>query len=141
MTAARTPAGAARRLVALPGRAIGAVLLVLLAGYRRFVSPLLGPRCRYYPSCSSYAEQAVRVHGAGKGTLLALARVGRCHPWTPGGVDHVPPRGRWRTEPAAEPAAGSTTRPTRPVVPSCAPTPSPTPAPTLDHLPAPERVP
>lgn len=94
-------------VLALPGRAARAVLLGLLWLYRRFVSPLLGPRCRYYPSCSSYAEQAIRVHGAGKGTLLALARLGRCHPWTPGGVDHVPPRGRWRRDPdlGAQPQA------------------------------------
>jgi uncharacterized protein len=71
---------------------IGArVCLMLIGGYRRFVSPLLGPHCRFYPSCSAYAMAAVRTHGAGRGLLLAVRRIGRCHPWNPGGVDPVPP--------------------------------------------------
>ena len=49
------------------------------------------PRCRFHPSCSTYAVEAVRVHGAARGTWLAARRLGRCHPWNPGGVDHVPP--------------------------------------------------
>jgi putative membrane protein insertion efficiency factor len=68
-------------------------------GYQRLVSPMLGPRCRFYPSCSSYALEAVQVHGAVKGTALATARVCRCHPWNPGGVDPVPPRGAWKPAP------------------------------------------
>lgn len=58
--------------------------------YRRLVSPLLPASCRFYPSCSAYAEEAVRLHGLGRGCWLALRRLLRCHPWTPGGVDHVP---------------------------------------------------
>ncbi len=68
------------------------LLLVLVAGYRRFVSPLLGPHCCFYPSCSAYAAEAIARHGALRGSRLAVARVARCHPWSGGGVDHVPPR-------------------------------------------------
>lgn len=75
---------------ARPG-VVAQVFLVLIAGYRRFVSPLLGPRCRFYPSCSQYAATAIRVHGAARGVLLAVRRLLRCHPWNPGGVDPVPP--------------------------------------------------
>lgn len=70
---------------------VARLFLLLIAGYRRFVSPLLGPRCRFYPSCSQYAATAIRVHGAGRGLLLAVRRLLRCHPWNPGGIDHVPP--------------------------------------------------
>ena len=69
-------------------------LLVALAPlwvYRRVISPLTPPSCRYYPSCSAYAEQALRTHGVLRGSWLAVRRVARCHPWTAGGVDHVPP--------------------------------------------------
>ncbi|MFC5731233.1 membrane protein insertion efficiency factor YidD [Nocardioides vastitatis] len=66
----------------------------LVRGYQLLISPLLGPTCRYYPSCSAYALEALRVHGAIKGTWLAVRRLLRCHPWSPGGVDHVPPRKR-----------------------------------------------
>jgi putative membrane protein insertion efficiency factor len=58
--------------------------------YRRFVSPLLRQNCRFHPTCSEYAVEAIRVHGAARGSLLAMKRIGRCHPWSPGGVDHVP---------------------------------------------------
>ena len=67
------------------------VLMVLITGYRRFISPLLGPRCRFAPSCSAYALEAVREHGALRGTWLAVRRIGRCHPFNPGGFDPVPP--------------------------------------------------
>jgi putative membrane protein insertion efficiency factor len=66
-------------------------LLLLLAFYQRFVGPLLGPHCRFYPSCSSYAVQAVSAHGALRGSWLAVRRLGRCHPFHPGGLDPVPP--------------------------------------------------
>jgi hypothetical protein len=56
------------------------------------VSPLFGPRCKYYPSCSSYAIEAVRVHGALRGTCMAVWRVLRCNPLSDGGLDFVPPR-------------------------------------------------
>jgi putative membrane protein insertion efficiency factor len=101
----RTAAGAALKL---PGTALRWILLALLWGYRNLISPLLGPTCRYYPSCSAYAEGAIRTHGAGKGTVLAVARVGRCHPWAAGGVDPVPVRGRWRADPDTPPTDPAT---------------------------------
>jgi putative membrane protein insertion efficiency factor len=67
------------------------VLVVLITGYRRFVSPLMAPRCRFEPSCSAYALEAIREHGALRGAWLAVRRVGRCHPFHPGGYDPVPP--------------------------------------------------
>ena len=88
-----------RFLGATVGRALGLLLAGLIVGYRRLISPMLGQRCRFYPSCSSYGLEAIRVHGATKGTVLATARVCRCHPWNPGGVDHVPARGAWKPEP------------------------------------------
>ena len=63
----------------------------LIRVYQRVISPWTAPSCRYYPSCSAYAVEALRAHGAGRGSWLALRRLGRCHPWTSGGVDHVPP--------------------------------------------------
>jgi putative membrane protein insertion efficiency factor len=66
------------------------VLKALIRGYRLAVSPLLGPSCRFYPSCSCYAEQAIDQHGALRGTLLTARRILRCHPWNPGGYDPVP---------------------------------------------------
>lgn len=59
--------------------------------YRWLLSPLLPPACRFYPSCSAYALQALRLHGPLRGSWLALRRLGRCHPFNPGGVDLVPP--------------------------------------------------
>ena len=67
------------------------VLVVLLRGYRAVISPLYGEVCRYYPSCSAYALEAVQTHGSVKGSWLAARRLARCHPWAEGGVDHVPP--------------------------------------------------
>ncbi|MCS0584924.1 membrane protein insertion efficiency factor YidD [Massilia pinisoli] len=68
------------------------LLVWLLRGYQLLVSPMLGQNCRFYPSCSSYAIEAVQVHGAARGSWLTLRRVCRCHPWNEGGVDPVPPR-------------------------------------------------
>ena len=67
------------------------VLILLLKVYRFAISPLYGDVCRYYPSCSAYALEAVTVHGAVKGSWLAGRRLLRCHPWADGGVDPVPP--------------------------------------------------
>jgi len=66
------------------------VLLALLRGYQYLIRPLLGANCRFYPSCSDYAREAVERHGAARGSLLALKRVLRCHPYHPGGYDPVP---------------------------------------------------
>ena len=65
-------------------------LLLLVEAYRVLLSPLLGGHCRYWPSCSVYAEEALRRHGARRGTVLAARRVLRCHPFHPGGIDPVP---------------------------------------------------
>lgn len=72
------------------------LLVVLVDGYRRLVSPLLPPLCRFHPSCSAYARQALLRHGALKGTLLAAWRVLRCNPFGKGGFDPVPAKGRWK---------------------------------------------
>lgn len=85
--------------------------IALITGYRRFISPLMGPRCRFYPSCSAYALEAVRVHGALRGSWLALARLARCHPFHPGGIDPVPPpRTAGRDDAAAGPRRGHSPR-------------------------------
>lgn len=69
---------------------VRSVLIGLLKAYRFAISPLYGQVCRYHPSCSAYALEAVTVHGSIKGTWLAARRVGRCHPWAAGGYDPVP---------------------------------------------------
>jgi putative membrane protein insertion efficiency factor len=87
-------ASAVRDRVAAPVRPgpVARVLLVPVRVYRRWISPLLPPACRFYPSCSEYAVEALTVHGAVRGSWLAIRRLLRCHPWHPGGLDPVPPR-------------------------------------------------
>lgn len=68
------------------------VLRALVRGYRYLISPLLPAACRFYPSCSAYAEQALENHGALRGGWLAARRICRCGPWHPGGYDPVPLR-------------------------------------------------
>lgn len=67
------------------------ILLLLIQGYRRLLSPLLPPTCRFQPTCSQYALTAIERFGSIKGTWLALRRITRCHPFHPGGYDPVPP--------------------------------------------------
>ena len=67
------------------------VLLAPIVAYRRWISPGLPPRCRFYPSCSEYAMTAISTHGPLRGLYLAIRRLLRCHPFHPGGIDHVPP--------------------------------------------------
>jgi putative membrane protein insertion efficiency factor len=80
----------------IPASPTATVLLVPIAAYRRFVSPFLGQRCRFYPSCSAYAVEAITRHGALRGSWLSMRRIARCHPWNPGGVDPVPHLGKAR---------------------------------------------
>ncbi len=68
------------------------VLLKLIRAYQLALSPLLGPRCRFYPSCSSYAHSAIERHGLGRGMWLGMRRILRCHPFAEGGYDPVPGR-------------------------------------------------
>jgi hypothetical protein len=72
-----------KRIFALP-------LIWLVRIYQYAISPMLGRSCRFHPSCSEYAVEALERHGAFKGLWLAVRRVGRCHPWHPGGYDPVP---------------------------------------------------
>lgn len=65
-------------------------LIWLVRGYQLMISPFLPPSCRFHPTCSQYALEALRRHGAIKGVWLALRRIFRCHPWHPGGHDPVP---------------------------------------------------
>ena len=67
------------------------LLVLLVEGYRHLISPVLGPGCRFGPSCSEYAIDALRSHGAWRGAWLALRRIARCHPWGGSGYDPVPP--------------------------------------------------
>jgi putative membrane protein insertion efficiency factor len=71
---------------------VSKVLIALVRVYQVVISPLIGPRCRFYPSCSNYAIEAMRVHGALRGSGLAAWRVLRCNPLSNGGLDPVPPR-------------------------------------------------
>ncbi len=74
---------------------MNALLRGMVRAYRYFVSPVLGPSCRFYPSCSEYAEEALARHGTLRGGWLTARRLCRCGPWHPGGCDPVPaPRGR-----------------------------------------------
>lgn len=83
------------------------LLVLLIRAYQYALSPMLGQRCKYYPSCSNYAIEALRVHGALKGSGLAAWRLLRCNPFSNGGVDPVPPRrcshGSLHNEPGVTP--------------------------------------
>jgi putative membrane protein insertion efficiency factor/ribonuclease P protein component len=87
-----------RRMLWLLGWPIRSLLLGLIWIYRHTVSPMLPPTCRYHPSCSAYGFEALQVHGAAKGAVLTGWRVLRCNPFTPGGLDPVPPKGAWRPD-------------------------------------------
>jgi hypothetical protein len=66
------------------------LLVSLIRGYKRLVSPVLPPACRFIPSCSEYAAEAIEKHGPLRGVFLAMRRIVRCAPWHPGGIDPVP---------------------------------------------------
>jgi putative membrane protein insertion efficiency factor len=73
-------------------RMLAKPLVWLVRAYQQLISPMRPPTCRYYPSCSAYAVTALERYGLLRGSWMAAKRIGRCHPWTPGGVDHVPER-------------------------------------------------
>jgi uncharacterized protein len=73
-----------------PPRLVARLLLLMIEAYRLLLSPILGGYCRYQPTCSAYGQEAIRRHGAWRGSGLALRRVLRCHPFRPGGFDPVP---------------------------------------------------
>lgn len=81
-----------REGLSTPARWLIAPLVWLIRGYQKWISPMTPPTCRFTPSCSAYALTALRRHGLLRGSWLAVRRLLRCHPWNPGGVDHVPPR-------------------------------------------------
>jgi len=85
--------GLTRRTVGSVNRVGAVVLMAVIRTYQAVVSPWVTQQCKYYPSCSAYGLEAVRVHGAIRGARLATWRVLRCNPWSDGGVDHVPPIG------------------------------------------------
>lgn len=72
-----------------PARVVASSLVVLIGLYRRLLSPVLGPTCRFHPTCSAYAIEAIRLHGPVFGSGRAIARLARCHPWSDGGYDPV----------------------------------------------------
>ena len=74
------------------GRAVGKLLIIPIRFYQGAISPLFPPACRYTPTCSAYAIEAIRVHGPARGLWLALRRIMRCHPWEGSGYDPVPPK-------------------------------------------------
>ena len=93
--------------VATRSRALVFILLLPLRAYMRYISPALPPRCRYYPTCSAYAEQAVRELGPFKGTVLAVWRVLRCNPLSSGGLDPLENRRLFRSGTPEKQAAPS----------------------------------
>ena len=80
------------------------ILIACIRGYRYLLSPWLGNHCRFHPSCSQYATDAIETHGTPRGLWLAMRRLARCHPWHAGGYDPVPPA--TRTNPDASPKHG-----------------------------------
>ncbi len=79
-----------RATIRFTGRLLGYLMIGLVRVYQYLISPLLGPRCRFWPSCSSYTIEAIQVHGPIKGGWMALKRIVRCHPGSAGGMDPVP---------------------------------------------------
>lgn len=86
--------------VVMPTTRLGRVVAAPIVAYRRWISPALPPTCRFYPSCSEYALTAIAVHGPIRGIGLAIRRLLRCHPFHPGGIDHVPLRRTTAADPS-----------------------------------------
>ena len=77
------------------------LMVLCIRGYQKFISPYLGDNCRFYPTCSQYAIEALEVHGVIKGSILAAWRILRCNPLGKPGFDPVPPKGKWKPDPHA----------------------------------------
>jgi putative membrane protein insertion efficiency factor len=75
---------------------VARVIVLPIRAYQRLISPLLGPRCRFHPSCSHYAADSILRHGPIRGVYLGVRRILRCHPWSEGGLDEVPEAFTWR---------------------------------------------
>jgi putative membrane protein insertion efficiency factor len=86
------------------------LLVAPIRFYQLIISPVTPATCRFHPTCSAYAVVALRRHGPLKGLTLAIYRIGRCHPWQPGGLDPVPSKGNWRPDMTAD---GRTVIPSR----------------------------
>lgn len=86
------------RILRVVGWPVRTLLIAAVLAYRRTVGQVVAGRCRFQPTCSAYGLEAIRVHGAAKGMVLAVWRVLRCSPLTPGGRDPVPPPGQWGRE-------------------------------------------
>jgi len=83
--------------VEIVGQALRKLLILIIQGYRYLISPLLGNNCRFYPTCSCYAQTAIERYGVFKGSWLSAKRISHCHPWHPGGIDPVPEKTQERT--------------------------------------------
>ncbi len=103
-----TVLSAVRRAVRAAGRLPALAVVGVLRLWQMLVSPVYGQTCRFYPSCTAYAVEAVTVHGLLRGGWLAVRRLGRCHPWNPGGVDLVPARKARGATTATAAGSGST---------------------------------
>ena len=77
-------------MISLINRVLASLILLPIKLYQLCISPFIGSRCRFYPTCSSYAVDAINSHGPIKGSILAIKRISRCHPWSDGGYDPVP---------------------------------------------------
>lgn len=91
-----------RRLLAGIARVLVLLLVAPIRLYQRFISPMTPATCKFHPTCSAYAVGSLTRHGPLKGLVLAAYRIVRCHPWQAGGLDPVPPRGKWRPDITAD---------------------------------------
>ena len=82
-------------ILQLPQKIFLTILSPIIFIYQKLISPLLGPRCKYHPSCSSYLVQAITTHGIIKGIILGILRIIRCNPFSGGGYNPVPSKGKW----------------------------------------------
>ena len=82
-------------ILQIPRKIFLIILTPIIFIYQKLISPLLGPRCKYHPSCSNYLTQAITTHGIFKGIILGILRIIRCNPFSGGGYNPVPSKGKW----------------------------------------------